>query len=95
MDLKELLQHFDNGDMIGENSIVAAGAVVTKDVPPNTIVGGVQAKEIGTLSSFRTLILCRCSCKFFWFRILSGQSSLLCTADAASGLTAHPASCEG
>ena len=34
------------GVTIGENSIVAAGAVVTKDVPPNSIVGGVPAKVI-------------------------------------------------
>jgi acetyltransferase-like isoleucine patch superfamily enzyme len=32
------------GVTIGENSIVAAGAVVNKDVPGNTIVGGVPAK---------------------------------------------------
>jgi len=32
------------GVTIGENSIVAAGAVVNKDVPANTIVGGVPAK---------------------------------------------------
>ncbi len=31
---------------IGENSIVAAGAVVTEDVPPNVMVGGVPAKII-------------------------------------------------
>ncbi len=37
------------GVTIGENSVVAAGAVVTKDVPPNTIVGGVPAKIIKTL----------------------------------------------
>ena len=34
------------GVTIGENSVVAAGAVVTADVPPNTIVGGVPAKFI-------------------------------------------------
>jgi acetyltransferase-like isoleucine patch superfamily enzyme len=33
---------------IGPNSVVAAGAVVTKDVPPNTVVGGVPAKMICT-----------------------------------------------
>lgn len=34
------------GVTIGENSVVAAGAVVTNGVPANTIVGGVPAKEI-------------------------------------------------
>ncbi|MES2778226.1 MAG: sugar O-acetyltransferase [Bacteroidota bacterium] len=34
------------GVTIGENSIVAAGAVVSKDVPDNSIVGGVPAKFI-------------------------------------------------
>lgn len=34
------------GVTIGEGSIVAAGAVVTKDVAPNTIVGGIPAKFI-------------------------------------------------
>lgn len=37
------------GVTIGENAIVAAGAVVTKDVPANVIVGGVPAKTIKTL----------------------------------------------
>ncbi len=37
------------GVTIGENSIVAAGAVVTKDVPPNSVVGGVPAKLIKQL----------------------------------------------
>ncbi len=38
------------GVTIGENSIVAAGAVVTKDVPNNTIVAGVPAKIIRKIS---------------------------------------------
>lgn len=34
------------GVTIGEKSIVGAGAVVTKDVPPNSVVAGVPAKVI-------------------------------------------------
>jgi acetyltransferase-like isoleucine patch superfamily enzyme len=34
------------GVTVGENSIVAAGALVNRDVPANTIVGGVPAKII-------------------------------------------------
>lgn len=34
------------GVTIGENSIVAAGAVVNEDVPPNVVVAGVPAKII-------------------------------------------------
>ena len=33
---------------IGANSIVAAGAVVTKDVPSGTVVAGIPAKVIGS-----------------------------------------------
>lgn len=36
------------GVTIGKGAVVAAGAVVTKDVAPYTIVGGVPAKKIGT-----------------------------------------------
>jgi acetyltransferase-like isoleucine patch superfamily enzyme len=38
------------GITIGENSIIAAGAVVNKNVPDNTIVGGIPAKFIRLIS---------------------------------------------
>jgi acetyltransferase-like isoleucine patch superfamily enzyme len=34
------------GVTVGKNSVVAAGSVVTKDVPPNTLVGGNPARVI-------------------------------------------------
>lgn len=37
------------GVTIGKHSVVAAGAVVTRDVPPNSIVAGVPAKIIKEL----------------------------------------------
>jgi len=37
------------GVCVGARSIVAAGAVVTKDVPPDTIVAGVPARVIGAV----------------------------------------------
>lgn len=37
------------GITIGENSIIGAGAVVTKDVPANVVVAGVPAKVIKKL----------------------------------------------
>ena len=35
------------GVTLGKGAVVAAGAVVVKDVPENSIVGGVPAKKIG------------------------------------------------
>jgi acetyltransferase-like isoleucine patch superfamily enzyme len=38
------------GVTVGENSVVGAGSVVTKDVPPNTLVGGNPAKVIRSIA---------------------------------------------
>lgn len=37
---------------IGPNAIVAAGAVVSRDVPPNSVVGGVPAKVICSFDEY-------------------------------------------
>lgn len=37
------------GVTIGENAVVAAGSVVSKDVPANVVVGGVPAKTIRSI----------------------------------------------
>ena len=37
------------GVTVGENSVVAAGSVVTKDVPPNTLVAGNPARVIRSI----------------------------------------------
>jgi len=37
------------GVTIGDNAVIAGGAVVTKDVEANTVVGGNPAKIIKTL----------------------------------------------
>jgi len=37
------------GITIGENAVISAGTVVSKDVPDNTVVGGIPAKIIKTI----------------------------------------------
>jgi len=39
------------GVTVGENSVVAAGAIVTKDVPDNTVVAGIPAKVVKHLDA--------------------------------------------
>ncbi len=42
---------------VGDNSIIAAGALVTKDVPPGEIWGGVPAKFIKKVEDYKDSIL--------------------------------------
>jgi len=37
------------GVIVGENSVVAAGSVVTKSIPPNTVVAGNPAVVVRQL----------------------------------------------
>ncbi len=45
--------------VIGPNAVVGAGSVVTKDVPPNTVVAGNPARVICTLDEFEQKCLAR------------------------------------
>ncbi|MDT7570388.1 MAG: hypothetical protein QOE05_562 [Actinomycetota bacterium] len=40
------------GVTIGDGAVVAAGAIVTKDVPPNAVVAGIPAKVVGSADSW-------------------------------------------
>lgn len=43
------------GVTLGDHAVVAAGAVVTQDVPPRTVVGGVPAKVLKVIPEERTV----------------------------------------
>jgi acetyltransferase-like isoleucine patch superfamily enzyme len=42
------------GVTVGKRAVVGANAVVTRNVPPYTIVGGIPAKQIGTVTQPKT-----------------------------------------
>lgn len=58
---------------IGPDSIVAAGAVVTKDVPPGVVVGGNPARIICTTEELVQKIEARCNA-YPWIDIIRQRS---------------------
>lgn len=62
------------GVTIGPNAIVAAGAVVNKDVPEGSIVGGVPAVAISTVQK-RVDRLCAESRHLPWFPLIEQRQS--------------------
>ena len=44
------------GHTIGKYAMIAAGAVVTKDVPAYTLVAGVPAKSIGKVDEYGNIL---------------------------------------
>lgn len=42
---------------IGENAIIGAGSIVTKDIEPNTIVAGSPARNISTIEEYKEKLI--------------------------------------
>jgi acetyltransferase-like isoleucine patch superfamily enzyme len=67
------------GIIIGPDAIVAAGAVVTRDVPPGTVVGGVPAKVIGRTADLHAKLLKQTS-QLPWIDLLVRRTNPLAKA---------------
>lgn len=71
------------GHRIGAYAFVAAGAVVTKDVPPFALVAGVPARQIGWMSKagerleFDSHGLARCPRTGQWYQLLPGGKQVI------------------
>ncbi len=45
------------GIRIGPNAVVGAGAIVTRDVPPDSVVAGVPARVVSTLADYKRKLM--------------------------------------
>lgn len=66
---------------IGEGAVIAAGSIVTKDVPPYTIVAGVPAKKVGDRTRNLRYELSQKNVRISWQQTAKRKES----ADGGSG----------
>ena len=69
------------GVTIGPDAVVAAGALVTKDVPPGCVVGGVPAKVIGRTSDLHASLAAQTQA-LPWRALVSGRADPRAPASA-------------
>jgi acetyltransferase-like isoleucine patch superfamily enzyme len=69
------------GVTIGPDAVVAAGAVVTKDVPPGCVVGGVPAKVIGRTRELHASLAAQTE-QLPWRALVSGRADPRALASA-------------
>jgi acetyltransferase-like isoleucine patch superfamily enzyme len=70
------------GVSIGPNAVVAAGSVVTRDVRPGCVVGGVPAKVITTVDKLHAALVAQ-TAELPWAPMLVGRADPRAPASAA------------